>query len=42
MNRADVVLVDWPFSRGHGSKIRPALVVENNADNQRLTNTIIA
>jgi mRNA-degrading endonuclease toxin of MazEF toxin-antitoxin module len=27
MKRGDVVLVDYPFSEGGGSKVRPALVV---------------
>ena len=39
--RGDVVLVDYPFSSGVGSKRRPALVVQNARDNARLTNTII-
>ena len=41
-NRGDVVLVDYPFSSGVGFKRRPALVVQNDRDNARLTNTIIA
>jgi mRNA interferase MazF len=41
-SRGDVVLVDYPFSSGVGSKLRPALVVQNDRDNTRLTNTIIA
>src|SRR5262245_7789742 len=40
--RGEVVLVRWPFSSGVGSKVRPALVVQNDADNARLTNTIVA
>jgi mRNA interferase MazF len=40
--RGAVVLVDFPFSGGVGGKVRPALVVQNDLDNQRLTNTIIA
>ena len=42
MNRGDVVLLDWPSAGGGGSKIRPALVVQKDPDNQRLTNTIVA
>jgi mRNA interferase MazF len=42
MNRGEVVLLDWPFSSGHGSHIRPALLVQNDVDNRRLTNTIVA
>lgn len=40
--RGDVVLVDFPFSSGTGSKRRPALVVQGEENNARLTNTIIA
>lgn len=39
--RGDFVLLDMPFSGGTGSKIRPALVVQNDRDNRRLTNTIV-
>jgi mRNA interferase MazF len=41
VKRGDIVLVDFPFPRG-GSKLRPALVVQNDADNSRLLNTIVA
>lgn len=40
--RGDVVIVDWPFTGGIGGKARPALVVQNDRDNSRLTNTIVA
>lgn len=40
--RGDVVLVDFPFAGGGPSKVRPALVVQNNRDNQRLANTVVA
>lgn len=40
--RGDVVLVDFPFSAGAGSKVRPALVVQNDRDNRRLTSVILA
>jgi len=39
--RGDVVLVDFPFAAGGGSKVRPALVVQNERDNHRLANSII-
>ena len=42
MNRGDVVLVDFPFTDGSASKIRPALVVQNDRDNGRLRDTILA
>ena len=41
MKRGDVVIVDFPFTSG-GRKIRPALVVQNDDDNRRLTKTIVA
>ncbi len=42
LTRGDVVLIDFPFSGGGGSKVRPALVVQNDRDNRRLTNVILA
>ena len=42
MTRGDVVLVRYPFSSGTGSKLRPALVVQCDRNNQRLTNVILA
>ena len=41
VTRGDVVVVDWPFAAGAGSKARPALIVQNDRDNGRLSNTII-
>jgi mRNA interferase MazF len=40
--RCDVVRAWYPFASGQGSKQRPCLVVQNDADNQRLANTDIA
>jgi len=40
--RGQVVLVDFPFAGGAQSKLRPALVVQNDRDNVQLTNTIVA
>jgi mRNA interferase MazF len=42
MRRGDVVLVDFPYTSGLPGKVRPAVVVQNNRDNQRLTKTIVA
>ena len=42
VSRGDVVLIDFPFSGGGGSKVRPALVVQNDTDNRRLNNSIVA
>jgi mRNA interferase MazF len=41
VQRGDVVLLDYPYASGGGTKVRPALVVQNDRDNQRLTNTIV-
>jgi len=42
MKRGDGVLADFPFQDVPGSKVRPAVVVQNDADNQALANTILA
>jgi mRNA interferase MazF len=42
IRRGDVVIVDFPFPDMGQSKIRPALVVQNDRDNQRLRKTVIA
>lgn len=40
--RGDVLLVRFPFSSGTAAKVRPAVVVQNDRNNQRLTNCIVA
>lgn len=40
--RGQIVLVDFPFSDGTGSKVRPALIVQNDSLNQRIDDTILA
>jgi mRNA interferase MazF len=42
VSRGDIVLVDYPFSDRTGSKVRPALVVQADAINRRITDTILA
>lgn len=42
MKRGDVVLVDFVYSSGKTSKLRPALVIQSDHNNLRLTNTIVA
>jgi len=42
LQRGDVVLVQYPYSSGTGSKLRPALVVQPDHNNQRLSNVILA
>ncbi len=41
-DRSDVVMVDFPFGEGRGSKLRPAVVVQCDADNRRLGAIIVA
>jgi mRNA interferase MazF len=40
--RGDVVMVDFPFTDSGQSKVRPALVVQNDRDNQKIRKTVIA
>ena len=42
VSRGDIVLVDYPFSDRTGSKVRPALVVQCDALNHKITDTILA
>lgn len=42
VHRGDVVLLPFPFASGAGSKRRPAVIVQNDRNNARLTNTIVA
>ena len=42
VNRGDVVLLDHPFSDASGSKVRPALIVQSDARNALLTETVVA
>lgn len=40
--RGAIVMVDYPFADRSGSKVRPALVVQDDHWNQRLQYTILA
>ena len=42
IQRGNIVIVAFPYATGVGSKNRPALVVQCDRDNQRLSNTIVA
>jgi mRNA interferase MazF len=42
VRRGDVVLVLYPFASGPGASRRPALIVQNDRDNRRLDNTLMA
>ena len=40
--RGDVVLLDYPFADSSGTKVRPALIVQEDRRNSLLTHTIVA
>ena len=40
--RGDVVIIDFPFTDSGQSKVRPAVVVQNDQDNLRIRKTVIA
>ena len=42
IQRGDVVIVDFPFTDQRVTKVRPALVVQNDADNARRRETVVA
>ena len=42
MIRGDVVLVPFPFQDRLGDKIRPAVVVQSDAETRRLANVVVA
>lgn len=42
MTRGEVVIVQFPYAGGGQGKNRPALVVQNDRDNRRLSNTVVA
>jgi hypothetical protein len=42
VRRGDVVLAWYPFASGQGGKRRPCLVVQNDMDNAKVANTIVA
>jgi len=42
IQRGDVVMVDFPYTDAARSKVRPAVVVQNDRDNQKLRKTVLA
>ena len=42
VHRGDVVFLEFPFSDGTGAKVRPAVVLQSDRENQRLTSTVVA
>ncbi len=42
VKRGDVVRIDFPFTDIPGMKKRPALVVQNGRDNQKIRKTVVA
>jgi mRNA interferase MazF len=41
VRRGDVVRVDWPYSDRTGSKVRPAVVVQDDAYNSLIADTVL-
>jgi len=41
-SRGDVVILNAPFITRPGSKLRPMLVIQNDRNNSRMANTILA
>ncbi|HZT81050.1 MAG TPA: type II toxin-antitoxin system PemK/MazF family toxin [Gemmataceae bacterium] len=41
MRRGEVYLVDWPYSDRTGSKLRPAVVIQADALNQLISDTVL-
>jgi mRNA interferase MazF len=41
VSRGDVVLLDFPFTDASGGKVRPAVVIQSNSLNRRVTSTIV-
>lgn len=41
VSRGDVVLLDFPFSDASGGKVRPAVVVQSDRHNRRMSSTIV-
>lgn len=42
IRRGDVVIVSFPFTDVSQAKVRPALVIQNDRDNQTIRKTVIA
>jgi mRNA interferase MazF len=42
IQRGDIVLVDYPYISSGLTKVRPVVVIQNDRDNHRLKNTIVA
>ena len=40
VQRGDVMLVDYPYAAGGGTKVRPVLVIQNDRDNQRQVKSV--
>ena len=41
VRRGDVVRLDWPYSDRTGSKVRPAVVVQDDLYNQRIADIVL-
>ena len=41
VRRAEILMIEFPFHEGSGSKLRPAVVVQSDQDNARLGTTVV-
>ena len=41
VQRGDVIIIDFPFTDASGTKVRPALVVQDDRRNAKLAETIV-
>ena len=42
MKRGEVVVVEFPYVDGNRGKKRPAVIIQNDRENRRLANTVVA
>ena len=42
VEQGQIVFLNFPFSDGSGTKVRPAVVLQSNRENQRLSSTVVA
>lgn len=42
VEQGQIVFLSFPFSDGSGAKVRPAVVLQSNRENQRLASTVVA
>ena len=42
VEQGQIVFLNFPFNDGSGAKVRPAVVLQSNRENQRLASTVVA